>query len=200
MSKTIAVVMVDGPADWEYGPVLAAARAWFGIDIVSATADGQPVTSIGGLQIVPQRKLDELSADEADLWLLPGSDTWCEAIPDVILAGLKARVAAGRPVAGICAATVALARAGLLDARPHTSNSLEFLQQNAPAYAGSAHYREQPCVSDGLVVSAPGTAPISFAVECLRIIAPEQQAEIDEFRATFAREFAYAQPALNPRT
>lgn len=191
MSKTIAVIMVDGPADWEYGPILAAAREWFGIGIVSATQDGKPVTSIGGLSIVPQRAIADLDANEADLWILPGSDAWREkAIPDAIVSGLKTRVAAGKPVAGICGATVALAQAGLLDSRPHTSNSLRFLQESAPGYGGSAHYREQHSVSDGLVVSAPGTAPISFAVECLRILVPEQTDGIAQFRAEFAREFA----------
>ncbi|TWI02692.1 putative intracellular protease/amidase [Luteimonas cucumeris] len=191
MSKSIALIMVDGPADWEYAPVMAAAHAWFGMKVTSATEDGEPVTSIGGMRIVPHRRISELDSNEADLWILPGSDAWAEKpIPGIILAALETRVAAGRPVAGICGATLALAQAGLLQSRPHTSNSLAFLQENVPDYVGSVHYREQHCVSDGVVVSAPGTAPISFAVECLRILAPGQQAAIDEFRAAFAREWA----------
>ena len=191
MSKTIALVMVDGPADWEYGPIMAAAHAWFGVGVVSATEDGKPVTSIGGLSIVPQRKIADLEPNEADLWILPGSDHWAEKpIPEIIIAGLKTRIAAGRPVAGICGATLALAQAGLFESRPHTSNSLQFLQENVSGYGGSAQYREQPCVSDGRVVSASGTAPISFAEACLRILVPEQAEGIDQFRAQFAREFA----------
>lgn len=190
MSKTVAVVMVDGPADWEMGPVLAAVREWFGMNVVTATEDGQPIVSIGGVTILPQRKLADLAPTEADLWILPGSDAWRERIPPGVFEGLKTRVAAGRPVAGICGATVALAAAGLLDDRPHTSNSLEFLQENVPAYAGAANYVDRPCVSDGLVVSASGMGPIGFAVECLRILAPEQQEMIEEVRSSFAREHA----------
>lgn len=190
MTKTVAVVMVDGPADWEMGPVLAAVREWFGMNVITATEDGQPIVSIGGVTILPQRKLADLAPAEADLWILPGSDGWRERIPPAVLDGIKARIAAGRPVAGICGATVALARAGLLDDRPHTSNSLEFLRENAPDYAGADRYVDKPCVSDGLVVSASGMGPIGFAVECLRLLAPEQPEQIEEVRAAFAREHA----------
>lgn len=190
MAKTIAVVMVDGPADWEMGPVLAAVREWFGMNVVTATEDGAPVTSIGGVTILPQRKLSELDPLDADLWILPGSDAWRERIPPAVLDGLKSRVAAGKPVAGICGATVALATAGLLDDRPHTSNSLEFLRDSVPAYSGGDRYVDKPCVSDGLVVSASGMGPIGFAVECLRILAPEKPDAIEEVRAAFAREHA----------
>ena len=190
MSKTVVVAMVDGPADWEMGPVLAAVREWFGMDVVTATEDGAPITSIGGVTILPQRKLSELDPLAAELWILPGSDAWRERIPPAVLKGLKARVAAGKPVAGICGATVALAAAGLLEGRPHTSNSLEFLRENVPGYAGDAGYVDRPCVSDGLVVSASGMGPIGFAVECLRILAPEQPEAIEEVRSAFAREHA----------
>lgn len=190
MTKTVAVVMVDGPADWEMGPVLAAVREWFGMNVVTATEDGQPIVSIGGVTILPQRTLSELDPLQADLWILPGSDRWCERIPPAVSEGIKARVAAGKPVAGICGATVALAEAGLLDDRPHTSNSLEFLRENAASYAGGDRYVDKPCVSDGLVVSASGMGPIGFAVECLRILAPEQPEQIEEVRAAFAREHA----------
>ncbi|TKR34060.1 glutamine amidotransferase [Luteimonas gilva] len=190
MTKTVAVVMVDGPADWEMGPVLAAVREWFGMNVITATEDGQPIVSIGGVTILPQRKLADLAPTEADLWILPGSDAWRERIPPAILEGIKTRVAAGKPVAAICGATVALATAGLLEDRPHTSNSLQFLKDNAPNYGGGGHYVDRPCVSDGLVVSASGMGPIGFAVECLRILAPERQAMIEEVRASFAREFA----------
>jgi len=190
MTKTVVAAMVDGPADWEMGPVLAAAREWFGMNVVTATEDGAPIVSIGGVTILPQRRLSELDPLAADLWILPGSDAWRERIPPVVLDGIKARVAAGKPVAGICGATVALAAAGLLDDRPHTSNSLEFLKQNAPDYTGADRYVDTPCVSDGLVVSASGMGPIGFAVECLRILAPEQPEQIEEVRAAFAREHA----------
>ncbi|MFN4210122.1 MAG: glutamine amidotransferase, partial [Devosia sp.] len=54
-----------------------------------------------------------------------------------------------------------LARAGLLDTVRHTSNSPDNL--GPTGYAGKAHYQDQPsAVVDGRIVTAPGTAPVSF--------------------------------------
>lgn len=188
----IAVVMVDGVADWEIGPVLPAAREWFGDDIEIASIDGQPVTSIGGLRIHPPHALADFDPLDADLWILPGSDRWQQKEIPELSDALRKRVENGKPVAAICGATLALARAGLLDARPHTSNSLEFLQQHLPGYAGAAHYRAQPVVSDNGLVTAPGTSPMSFALACLRQLHPGKEDDIARMRAMFAAEYATA--------
>lgn len=109
----IAVVMVDGVADWEIGVVLPAAREWFGDQVAIASIDGQPVQSIGGLRITPDFALSDLAPLDADLWILPGSERWqAGEIPG--LSGLLVeRVQHQRPVAAICGATIALAYAGL---------------------------------------------------------------------------------------
>ena len=65
-------------------------------------------------------------------------------------------------MAAICGATLGLARAGLLDDRPHTSNAPDFLASN-PNYCGADHYQVAKVVSDGTVITAPATAPIYFA-------------------------------------
>lgn len=49
MSQRIVLLMIDRPADWEYGPLAGAAHAWFGIDVVSASIDAAPLTTMGGL-------------------------------------------------------------------------------------------------------------------------------------------------------
>ncbi len=188
---TIAVVMVDGVADWEIGVVLPAARAWFGDTVLSASIDGKPVTSIGGLQIVPQFALSDLAPLEADLWILPGSDQWQAGEIPGLSGLLRERVAAQRPVAAICGATLALAYAGLLDARPHTSNALAFLTERlGPVYAGQAHYCQEKVVSADGVVTAPGTSPVSFATACLRLLHPDREEDIAGVEAMFAAEFA----------
>src|SRR3546814_9109876 len=87
-------------------------------------------------------------------------------------------MATGQPLAAICGATVALAHAGLLDDHAHTSNSLKFLRDNAPAYGGGAHYREATVVSEGGIVTAPGSSPVGFACECLRVRSEEHTSEL----------------------
>lgn len=186
----IAVVMVDGVADWEVGVVLPAARGWFGDEVVTASIDGRPLHSMGGLAIAPAFALSDLAPLDADLWLLPGSERW-QAGEILGLSGLlAARLEASRPVAAICGATLALAFAGLLDRRPHTSNGLAFLQDHAATYAGQAHYRQDKVVSADGLITAPGTSPVGFACACLDLLHPEQADRVAQLRAMFAGEFA----------
>ncbi|MDN5781614.1 MAG: DJ-1/PfpI family protein, partial [Luteimonas sp.] len=103
---------------------------------------------------------------------------------------LQARMRAGRPVAAICGATIALARAGLLDGQAHTSNSLQFLRDNVPDYRGATHYREARVVSEGRIVTAPGTSPVAFACACLQLLHPDKDDAIAQMHAMFAGEFA----------
>ncbi len=187
---TIAVVMIDGVADWEIGTVLAAAHGWFGDLVQVASIDGARVTSIGGVRIQPAAALADLAPLDADLWLLPGSDRWLDGAIPALGDALRARAAAGRPVAAICGGTVALGHAGLLDDRAHTSNSLQFLRDHVPGYAGAARYRESAVASEGGIVTAPGTSPVGFACACLRSLHPDREADIAQVRTMFAAEFA----------
>jgi transcriptional regulator GlxA family with amidase domain len=50
---------------------------------------------------------------------------------------LRTSRSSGATIAGMCGGSLALARAGLLDTVPHTSNSADFLQQNAVDYEAS---------------------------------------------------------------
>ena len=76
----------------------------------------------------------------------------------ILLAGTPA-LAADNPQ--VAAEVMALARAGLLDSVRHTANGPESLP--ATGYGGSAYYVGSPrAVLDRRIVTAPGTAPISF--------------------------------------
>jgi putative intracellular protease/amidase len=67
------------------------------------------------------------------------------------------------PIAAICAATTAVARAGLLRGRRHTSNGLRYLQQHVPGYTESAAYVDAPAVRDRGLITASGLADVEFA-------------------------------------
>jgi len=116
-SKTIAVIMADRVADRDIGPILPSAREGFGDTIVTASLDGNTVTSIGGLLIQPDHGFVDLSPGDADLWLLPASDRWPHGENAALSNALRKRHAVGRPIAPICGATMARAHAGLLDNR-----------------------------------------------------------------------------------
>jgi putative intracellular protease/amidase len=98
-----------------------------------------------------------------------GGSAWRQPEPPDIGPAARAARDAGRIVAGICDGTFALARAGLLDAVPHTGNGPEAL--DASGYGGKAHYRDVPgAVRAGGIVTAPGTAPVRFAEAVLEAL------------------------------
>ncbi len=119
----------------------------------------EPVMTIGGVTILPDITLDEL--EPSTMLILPGGEAWDEVKNTEILELAKAFLEADIPVAAICGATAGLARAGLLDERPHTSNALEYLQ--ATNYRGAGFYRNQSAVTAGNLITANSTAPLEFA-------------------------------------
>jgi putative intracellular protease/amidase len=163
--KTIVVYVTDTLADWELGYVLPGLAMANGMqqrfDVITAGTRTDPVRTKGGLTVVPDASLADIDPEDIDLLIIPGADTWA-AGHDEVLQLASDLVAAGTPVAAICGATLGLARTGLLNDRPHTSNAPDILAQ-APAYHGSQHYREAKVVAEDTVITAPATAPIDFA-------------------------------------
>jgi putative intracellular protease/amidase len=97
---------------------------------------------------------------------LPGGDSWLEAYPAARVERLLATlVAGGVIIAAICAATAAVARAGLLRGRRHTSNGSLFLRRHAPGYETSELYAETLAVTDDGVITASGLGAVEFAHE-----------------------------------
>jgi putative intracellular protease/amidase len=159
--------------------VLPVLRYYFGFDIKVATPEGATSTTIGGLRVESDTLFSTADLEGADVVVLLGSDAWQPQGDQPLERRLKARADAGKPIGAICGSTLALARAGVLDARPHTSNALGFLKENAPGYRGEAHYRDVAhAVSDGQIVTASGAAPASFACAVAAAVFPERAAEV----------------------
>jgi len=152
-------------ADWETGYVVAGINnpdmqkqpGRYQIQTVGSKAE--PVRTIGGVTILPDITLDEL--EPGAMLILPGGEAWDQGKNTKVLETAKAFLEADIPVAAICGATAGLARAGLLDDIPHTSNAAEYLQ--ATNYRGAALYQNQPVVTAGNVITANSTAPLEFA-------------------------------------
>jgi len=190
MTKVIAFFQ-PGWADWEAGSVLAFLREHFGAQIAIATPDGGPQTSIGGVRAAADLSFNEARAGEADVFLAIGSDAWTAFHDEAFFALLRQALAAERIVGVICAGTVAGARAGHFEGRAHTSNGAAWLAGEAPGYAGRAGYVDTPrAVVDGRLVSAPGSAPGTFASAILKLVSPKHAADIAALDAQMAREWA----------
>jgi putative intracellular protease/amidase len=121
----------------------------------------QPVTTIGGMIILPDMVLEELQPAHSAMLILPGGAGWEDGSHDAAVEKAKSFLAYGVPIAAICGATAGLARGGILDGVRHTSNAPVYLQ--TMNYQGAALYQQEPAVTDGNVITAGATAPIEFA-------------------------------------
>lgn len=199
--QTVHLFVLDTMADWEPGyaisginqPAFQTNPGRYTVRTVGATRDA--VRTMGGMTIVPDLALDELSPEASAMLILPGAASWDEG--EHAAAADKAHdfLAAGVPVAAICGATAGLARRGVLDGRAHTSNAAEYLGA-AEGYAGHARYVGEPAVRDGDLITASGTAPIHFArliFERLDLYAPPV---LDAWFALYAHQDASAFHAL----
>lgn len=189
--KTIGLVFIEGYADWEFGLLSASAGEWFVGRVVALSPDAKPVRSIGKLMLTPERKADPEGNGDLDAVAVIGSDGWASTdAPDVGLL-LTAVAARGGVVGGICAGTLALARAGLFAKAAHTSNDRDWIANLVPDYQGKEHYRDVPhAVADGRIVTAPGSAPGTFATEFLLALHPDQAEQVAGMKAMFAKEYA----------
>lgn len=184
--------VLDTMADWEVGHLTAElntgrffAEPGTALPVRTVGATRDPIRTMGGLTVTPDLALEELAPEESALLVLPGAEIW-DAPEHAPAVGTAARfLAAGVPVAAICGATIALAAAGLLDRRPHTSNDPTVLTELVPGYSGAAHYRPDPVVVDGDLITATGVAPIEFARAVLARLGVMTPAALDAWHGLF---------------
>jgi len=184
----IAILLTPGFADWEYGLIAGTGGPFYGLDIRFFGTSPGAVTSQGGLTTTISEGLGDLVSWQPDVMVVIGGTVWESTdAPDLgaVLTGLHDR---GAAIAGICGGTLALARSGLLDQVRHTSNHQSFLAENANNYAGADYYEESAAaISDMGVITAPGTAPASFAAAVFEA-AGLAQATVEQFKGMMAVE------------
>jgi 4-methyl-5(b-hydroxyethyl)-thiazole monophosphate biosynthesis len=151
-----------------------------GIQVVTAGLDEGPVRASRGVTLLPDTTLDQALAQDYDMVVLPGGLPGADHLErDPRIRALLVRMAAsGRFTAAICAAPKVLAASGLLDGREATSYPGVLNGLDIP----SLHYRDDPVVQDGKVITSrgPGTA-MDFALALIEALAGAQKrAEVEE--------------------
>lgn len=184
--RTVFFYVTDTLADWECGHVLAELHSGrylkapdLRYDVLLCGTSMKPVTTMGGLRLEPDTRVADINPGPSDILVLPGADTWFDPASIQVINKAREVLDAGVPVAAICGATMALANAGLLDHRPHTSNDLSALKMFCPAYRGETYYRGSPAVTDGDLITASGLAPVEFAAEVFRRLDVMSPATLD---------------------
>ncbi len=182
-NKNVYLYVCDTMSDWETGYLIAELNtgryfkkeiAPFGV--ITVGIDENPVTTMGGVTILPRMSIDECRVGGGDVLILPGGNTWGNPIHDPLLQKATEAFGEGAIIAAICGATFGLAETGLLDNRRHTSNNLDYLKAVCPRYRGERFYENEPAVTDGNLVTASGIAPLEFAAHVLKaldVLSPE---------------------------
>lgn len=177
MNHTVYLYVFDTMSDWEIGYLTAELNAgrYFKkglspLKIVTVGMEKTPVTTMGGLKILPDSKLEECSIESTDALILPGGETWTESIHQPILKFAQKCLEKDVLVAAICGATMGLAKAGMLNSCWHTSNDLEYLKMICPTYTGEQHYKKESAVTDGTLITASGIAPLEFTAHVLKAL------------------------------
>lgn len=183
--RPIRVLLTPGFADWEVGLILGATQFVKGLAVSLHSPDGGGVTSLGGMPVGP---LPPFAPGADEVAVICGGTIWeTGAAPD-LRGWLAAHRREGGTVAAICGAVLPLARGGYLQAIPHSSNGRDWLAHWAPGYAGADAHVDQPqALAAQGVITAPGSAPVSFAVEVLRA-AGADGATLAQLAGLFAAE------------
>lgn len=172
--QTIYIYVLDTLADWEIGYLTSEMNSGrffkkdakqIKIKMVSDTKS--PISTMGGLTIVPDCLVADILVNQASLLVLPGAETWHDPKHVAIIEKASALLAVGATVAVICGATVAAANAGLLDSRRHTSNGPGFLDMFSLDYKGQSYYVEAPSVADDHLMTASSTGALLWTKQII---------------------------------
>lgn len=185
--QPITIILTDGYSDWEIGHLAGLGGAFFNASFHFVSPRGGALRSVAGLPIAETGRFE---AQQSGVVVLCGGRAWEAPDGPDLSELLRLSFANGCTIAGICGGTIALARAGLLDAVDHTSNGPGYLKSHVRTYQGEAHYRDQPqAVSAGRIITAAAPAPASFAQEVLLAAGcPFEQAR--QVSDMLGREFA----------
>jgi putative intracellular protease/amidase len=207
--RTLYLYVLDTLADWEPGHVMAELRSGrylkdpaLRYSVVLCGSSMDPVTTMGGLQLVPEILIGDIQPAPGDVLVLPGADTWLDPAQAPALRAADRLSDAGILVAAICGATLGLANAGLLDNHPHTSNDPAALKMFCPNYHGTDHYENEPAVTDGNLITASGLAPVEFAYHVFRALDVMSPATLEAWHGLFTTrqpEYFYALMGSLPR-
>jgi putative intracellular protease/amidase len=185
-------------ADWEPGYLLVELRTgrftgttW---DIVTVAESREPITTMGGLRVVPDMLLEDLDPASSNLLILPGADMWDAGGGGAFAAAAARFLDVGVPVAAICGATAGLARAGMLDRRRHTSAAADYLM--ATGYAGGNYYVDERAVVDGDLITAGPQSPVQFGCATLGRLGLMSDRTLQAYEGVFHKGDATAFPVL----
>ena len=189
----IYIYALDTLADWELGYITAELNSgrFFkkdapGVSVKTVAISREPVKTMGGLTIVPDCSIDDIVVNEKSVLLLPGANTWDNPKHGAIIEKASVLLSMGGMVCAICGATAALANAGLLDQRPHTSNGAGYLEMVSPVYRGQKFFVDASSVADRNLITAGSTGALLWAKQIIEKLGVFQHNTLEAWYAYFS--------------
>jgi putative intracellular protease/amidase len=168
MKRKAYILVFDGLADWEPAHALCEINKSGKFDVVAVGLADKPVTTMGGLHVLPDITLDAVNPAEAAIFILPGGDQWERKSDEKIANVLRQLHAAEVPIAAICGATLEIARAGLTHNVRHTSNAKDYLKAMVTDYTDENFYVDELAVTDNKIITASGLGSVEFGKEIIK--------------------------------
>lgn len=162
MLPCTAIPLVDGFEEIEAVAVIdILRRAGFEVRTVAVSAVSRAVRGSHGIVVEADLLWEELDQDAVEQLVVPGGQPGTNHLlaDGRVVALARRMVAAGRPVAAICAAPLVLSDAGVLEGRAATSHP------SVKHKLGGALWKDEPVVVDGVVTTSQGVGTaVAFAL------------------------------------
>jgi len=172
MSK-VCVLLANGFEDVEALTIIDVLRR-AELDVVTAAVASGPVKSAHNVTVQADRNLADCAREPWDMVILPGGLPGATNLRDdpTVQELLKSQASQGKRIGAICAAPIALGKAGLLKGK------------KATCYPGfqdqltGANFQEDPVVRDGNIITSrgPGTA-FEFALQIVSDLKGKEKSE-----------------------
>ncbi|WP_251520087.1 MULTISPECIES: DJ-1/PfpI family protein [Staphylococcus] len=193
--KIATFLILDQYAEWEatyLSATLSKSDEWE----IRTISTHQQVRSIGGFNTLVDYTLENDPGDEA-LLVLVGGDSWNIEDPTVT-EKVKDAFDKGIAIGAICGAVDYLARYGFLNQYIHTGND-QSLWSNYVNYQPDKHFVSQQSVADGNLVTANGTAALSFTQKVLQLVNFDTTENIEKLTYLYQNGFyRYCEKYGNP--
>lgn len=179
------LLVFDGMADWEPAFAMCEINKQGKFDVVTVGFSDAPITTMGGLKVVPETTLNNVTSSEAGIFVLPGGDMWEQETHENLVRLLHQLHTENVLIGALCGATLEIARAGLMRGTRHTSNSKEYLKAMVPEYADEEFYRDELAVTDNNMITASGLGTLEFAREVIKQLNIYSEGETEQWFSMF---------------
>ncbi|WP_226001151.1 DJ-1/PfpI family protein [Paenibacillus sp. BJ-4] len=146
-------------------------------EIVPFAISKDPVTSYEGFSILPFCSIEQVDVERVDLLVIPGGDVSGVALNKHLHELLQHLHQKKRGIGAICAGTLLLGQAGVLNGHSFTTNSIEEMEK----LGRQGTFLNTDVVTDRHIVTAKANAYVDFGIELGKLMdIYENEQDLDE--------------------